>query len=122
MRKFIKYVAIDLGIGMLFFIGMLFYSQKFDYTGYMDALFVAGVLVFFVGWMLFVVDFGVFDVTMYGMKQFGLALVGKRPKKSLEEAIYNKERLNKSVYRALWVAGLIIFAAAMVMYAIYYFS
>lgn len=119
-KRLLKNIAIDLTIGALVYIGMLLYADDYSFMGIMDALAVAGVLVFAIGWMFFVFNQGVFDLTTYGVVAFTKALAGKKKTKSFEEYCYGRSRIDKPIYHGLWIAGVIIIIASLCLYFYYY--
>lgn len=118
--KLYKLTFIESLIGIIVFFLILRYSQDYTYLGSMDALFVSGVLIFGIGWLLFVTDFGIFDLTIYGFVSFTQGIRGKKPKKTIEEAIYDKERIPSYFYQSLWITGLIQVLISLSIYIFYY--
>jgi hypothetical protein len=115
---FLILVELVIGIGVV--VGFLFYQAEYTFVSTMDSVVISGILLFTIGWLIYVVDVGIFDIATYGVKQFGLALVRKRPKKTLDEHLYERERVDKSVYLSLFITGGIIIAIGSIMYAYYY--
>ena len=119
-KKLKKYLLIDSIIGIFSFIIILLYSANYSFMGTMDAVAVSGILLFAVGWFVFVSNFGLFDLTIYGFKSFSKGIMGKKPKKTIEEAIYNKDKIPPVVYHAIWYAALIQMIVAAGLYIYYY--
>lgn len=118
--KLYKFTFIETLIGVIIFFLVLKYSQDYTFLGSMDALFVSGVLIFGIGWLIFVTDFGIFDLTIYGFISFTQGIRGKKPKKTIEEAIYDKERIPGYVYQSLWITGLLQVLVSVAIYVFYY--
>lgn len=118
-KQLLIFTLIFIAMGVLFYVGMLFYSQNFTFMGHVDALFVGAIFVAAVGWFLFISNEGIFDVAIYGTKQFTLALVGRRPKKTLHEYRADKTKVDKTFLYALWIAGGILLIAAIIVYLVY---
>lgn len=119
-RKLKKYLLIDSIIGIFSFIIILLYSANYSFLGAMDAVAVSGILLFAVGWFILVSNFGLFDLTIYGLKSFPKGIMGKKPKKTIEEALYNKDKIPAVIYHAIWYASLIQIIIAAGLYVIYY--
>lgn len=119
-KKLRKYLLIDSIVGIFSILVILMYSANYSFVGVMDAVAVSGILVFAVGWLIFVSNFGLFDLTIYGFKSFSKGIMGKKPKKTIEEAIYNKDKIPAVIYHAIWYAGLIQIIIAAGIYIYYY--
>lgn len=119
-KKLLKNIAIDLTVGALIYIGMLLYSEDYTFVGMMDALAVAGVLVFTIGWMFFVFNEGIFDLTTYGVVAFAKAFTNKKKTKTFEEYCNGRSRVEKPIYHGLWIAGALILLASLALYFYYY--
>lgn len=119
-NKLLKYILIDILIGGVVFAFLIGYQKELTLMAIMDACIVAGVITFTFGWLLFVFNIGIFDIAVYGVRQFGLALAGKRPKNSLDEFLYNREKTEANIHRALFIAGGVYLFAGAILYIIYY--
>ncbi|MDD3477547.1 MAG: DUF3899 domain-containing protein [Candidatus Izemoplasmatales bacterium] len=114
-----RYLTVDLLIGIAISGLMILYSQNFTLVGIVDAIFVAAVILFFIGWILFVSNQNLFDLLIYGVKSFWNGVAGKQNKKSYIEHLETKTMVKKSVYRAMWLSALIVAGVDMVLYGIY---
>lgn len=119
-KKLLKYVLIDLIIGITVILFMVSYQKETTYVAIMDSIVVAGIIVISFGWFLYIYNIGIFDIVTYGVKQFGLALVKKRPKKSWEDYFYNKDKTPAAVHHALFIAGFTYILIGAILYLIYY--
>ena len=119
-KKLKKYFIIDSIIGMFSILIILLYSANYSFAGAMDAVAVSGILLFAVGWFVFISNFGLFDLTIYGFKSFSKGVMGKKPNKTIEEAIYNKDKIPAVIYHAIWYAASIQILVAIGLYIYYY--
>ena len=119
IRRFLTYTAVSIVISGLIFGLMLIFVNGTTYVDIMDSLLVAGVLVFSIGWMLYVTNVGIFSLFAYGTQRFFAALL-KRRHRTYEEMVYNRPKVDMLIIISFWVGGFIVFLASMVMYLIYY--
>lgn len=94
--KIIYLILILLGVTVFLVIIVLLFSERYDLTGWVNALFFTGFLNFAFGWMMFVSNENLFLVPIYGVKQFLLGLIGRTPKKDLYE--YRESRTYIPIY------------------------
>lgn len=113
-------ILIAVLIGVFIFFMILLYAQDFRFIGYLNASSVTVVLLFSLGWFLFASNHSVFDLPVYGLKQFWLGVFGKRPEKSYYEVVTEKKKVEKKVYIALWVAMIPFVILTITLYIIYY--
>lgn len=118
-NNLIKYTAIGLILGFLFFGGFLFWSQNTSIIGFIDALTVTTLLVFAIGWFLFFSNFGVLNSLFYAMRTFFGGIIGKGPKKSFYEEQSERELLPKEIYYGFWLAATPFLLALVILYIIY---
>lgn len=64
-RKIFKLLIIDILIGFVVF--GLFYLYLLDWKYFFDYFYVIVVILFVFGWMVFIVNEGVFDLFIYGV-------------------------------------------------------
>ncbi len=117
-----KIVIIEIIAGALLTVGMLFYQQEFHFVSLMDSVVIAGILLFSLGWIVYVINVGIFDIAVYGFKQFGLAIIRKRPKLTLDQYLYEREKIDSVVYKSLFISGAIITFIGAILYVFYYFG
>jgi hypothetical protein len=101
-----KTVLVAILIGVVLTGLMLLYSQNYTSAGFVDALFVAGFLLFALGWFFFISNENVFSLVIYGVQSFWLNMVGKRKEKSYIEYITEKPKISSYIYKTLWIASL----------------
>ena len=104
-KKLIKYIIIDLFIGLGLVLLMRLYAYHWQYP--QDFFYISGAILFAFGWMMFVINEGIFDTMVYGIQQFAKSLVGLRMKKSFEEYRLERKLVEKAVYWALWIAAVV---------------
>ncbi|MFA5719567.1 MAG: DUF3899 domain-containing protein [Acholeplasmataceae bacterium] len=115
----IRYTVIGLVLGLLFLGGFLLWSQNTTLIGYIDALTIAVLLVFAVGWFLFFSNFGALSGLFYAMRTFFGAIIGKRPEKSYYEEQSERELIPNAVYYGFWLASIPFLIALIILYIIY---
>jgi hypothetical protein len=109
-KTIMKKYLINLIIGFVLYGLMLLYISRSDARAHVDALFVSGFILFAIGWFVFVTYEGIFDVMIYGFVSFSKAIVNKRPKKTLEEYLYDKDEVDRSFYLSFWLSGATLMA------------
>lgn len=102
----LKTVLVSALIGIVFVGLTLLYSQNFSAAGIIDAVFVAGFLLFALGWFFFISNENVFSLVIYGVQSFWLNVVGKTKDKSYVDYILEKPKISSVVYKSLWIASL----------------
>jgi hypothetical protein len=118
--KFIKYFIIELilGGGLTYLITL--YSQDTSAIGWMDALLVAGVLLFSFGWFFFISNNHVFDIVLYGFQSFWKRVLGRGGmEKDYYTTISEKSHIPISIFGSLWVSGAVYIFAGIIYYINY---
>lgn len=118
-RKILKYMFSGIIIGVIVFGGTLLYSQNFSLEGFVDSATMSSIVLFVLGWFLYISNEGSLDILIYGVQAFGKALVGKRMKDSYYDYTTNKERVSKDVYLGFWLSSLIYIVVFVTLYIIY---
>ena len=116
---FIKYTLIGIILGVLFLGFFLLWSQNTSLIGFIDALTIASLLVFTIGWFMFFSNYGALTGLLYGMKTFFLGIAGKRPEKSYYETLQDREMVPKAMYHGLWAAASLYGFALLILYIVY---
>ena len=119
IRKYFTYITVSIVFSGLIFGLMLIFVNGTTYVDIMDSLLVAGVITFFLGWMLYVTNAGLFSIFAYGTQRFFSALL-KKKHKTYEDMVYNRPKVDMSIIISLWIGGLIVVIASLIMYLIYY--
>lgn len=117
-KHYLKYFLINIFIGIVFVLLILLYSQNFTQIGWLDALFVAGILLISVGWFLFISNANLFGLMIYGFKSFWTNVAGRRMKHTYIEYIQEKQKIESSIYYMLWLAGFVYELIFVVLYLI----
>ncbi|VEU80322.1 DUF3899 domain-containing protein [Haploplasma axanthum] len=115
-QKWFKYSIIDLIIGFILILLMLIYQNGSSLLHWINAMQVAGIILFSAGWLFFINNEGIFDVAVYGTKYFLKSLVGKRMKHSLYETRVNKKLTPSLVYITLWIHGIVWLLVSLAIY------
>lgn len=118
-RKIFKYMISGIIIGLVVFGGTLLYSQNFSLEGFVDGATMSAIVLFVLGWFLYISNEGSLDILVYGVQAFGKALVGKRMKDSYYDYTTNKERVSKDVYLGFWLSASVYIIVFIVLYIIY---
>jgi len=118
-KKTLKYFIIGFFIGVIIFVSALFYGNLFSIVGFINALTISTILLFAVGWFLFISNVGALDILFYGVQAFTRALIGKRMKSSYYDYTANKEQIPNKVLFGFWLAFLLYLLALIVLYVIY---
>lgn len=99
-------ILISFSIGLVFTGLVLLYTWKLTPQAFVDALFIAGFLLFSIGWFFFISNENVFSLIVYGVQSFWLNMVGKRKEKSYIQYITEKPKISSHIYKSLWLASL----------------
>lgn len=118
-RKIFKYMFSGIIIGILVFGGTLLYSQNFSLEGFVDGATMSSIVLFVIGWFIYISNEGSLDILIYGVQAFGKALVGKRMKDSYYDYTTGKDRVSKDVYLGFWLSALIYIVAFVILYILY---
>lgn len=73
---------------------------------------------FMFGWLLFISGLGLFDIAVYGVKQFWTGMFGKKMKESYVDYHFNKKSFNAFVYVPFWIVGLVYVAIPWLLFYI----
>lgn len=95
---------------------MLLYQKNFKTLGIINGIQVAGSVLIVAGWFVFINDFGLFDVAIFGVKQFFMGLTGKKMDKKLYEIRATRKKMPKYLYLTLWINGLLIIIISFIIY------
>lgn len=117
-KHYLKYFLINIFIGIVFVLLILLYSQNFTQIGWLDALFVAGILLISVGWFLFISNANLFGLMIYGFKSFWTNVARRRMKHTYIEYIQERQKIESSIYYMLWLAGFVYELIFVVLYLI----
>lgn len=119
-NKFLLFIFGELVLGALITWLMVLYQKDPSFVGVMDGTVIAGIMIFALGWMFYVYNAGIFDLVIFGTRQFGAALRGKTTSKKIEDYIYNKEKTQAFIHRSLMISGGIYILIGAILYLIYY--
>ena len=118
-KKLVIYSLSSILFGILIFIITTLTFNAETYQDYMDSLLVAGVIVFSIGWLLYITNAGIFSLVAYGTQRFFNALL-KRKHRTYEDILFNRAKVDMLVIFSLWLGGFIVLLAAIGMYIYYY--
>lgn len=69
---------------IMIIIGLL-WQNSYDVMAWSNALLLSFIMIFFVGWIMFIHNKNIISIFTHSFKTFGLMLIGKRPAKSYYE-------------------------------------
>lgn len=118
-KRLLKYVLLETLIGIVIGALFLLYSSNYTLVGFIDALTVSTILLFAVGWFLFISNEHLLDMLFYGVASFGKAIVGKKMKNSYYDHIQNKDQVDKIVYWSFWFTSFIFAVAIAISFILY---
>lgn len=118
-KKFWKYFWIIVGhfiyTGIFILIGMIWQkgSGRREILQWANSFTLATIMVFFVGWIMFIYNKNILSLFVHSVKTFGLMIVGKRPAKSYYEVKTEIEDnpIPKIYMRITFLFSLVIFVA-----------
>ncbi len=85
IKKFSIIIGLHIiGSALLVFFGLL-WQDSYKLMAWSNAFLFAFVMVFFVGWIMYIYNENIVSVFVHSIKTFGLMIVGKRPKKKYYE-------------------------------------
>lgn len=116
--KIFRYVVIDLLIGGLIFVAMLYYQKSTSLLAIINSIQVSGFLLFAFGWIFLIHNEGLFDVATYGVVYFIKGIFGAKMEKSLYETMQEKTKVPKSIFITLWIVGIIFIGVSFLLYLI----
>lgn len=80
LKVILKKLAVIVVLSALLVAFALFWQQRTDFLAVTNAFYFAAFLFFSFGFMIFAANHNIFSPFVYGMKTFGLMLIGRRPK------------------------------------------
>lgn len=110
-----KSLLISFVVGIVLTGLTLLYSQQYTIQGFIDALFIAGFLLFALGWFFFISNENVFSLIIYGVQSFWLNVFGKTKEKSYIEYITEKPKISSHIYKSLWYASISFIAISLML-------
>ena len=116
-----RYFILDVILGAILTGFMLLYAQDTTMIGWLDALFVAGILLIGLGWFFYISNNNLFDMIIYGVKSFWVGVAGRRMKHSYIEYIHEKPLVPSAIYKMLWLTGLFYEFIFLIVYLNYKF-
>lgn len=119
-RQFIKKVITTIIILLLIAGGLtgatLAFSQKADLLGWINALFFSGFLIFAFGWLMIVTNAHLFTVLFYGVRQFVMGLLGRKPNQDIIEYRDSRRSVPKYIIITTFIIGLIFIIISVAIY------
>ena len=121
-NDYFRYIVIDTAVGLALMGLILLYSLNVTLSGFVDAVYVSGFLLFAIGWFFYIGNNNLFDMMIYGVQSFWKGVFGKKMKKTYIEYINEKAKIKPSLYRSFWLASISFFIAGTVLYLIFTFQ
>lgn len=85
IKKFSAIILIHV-LGASFVVGIgLIWQDSYDIMAWANAFLLSFIMIFFVGWIMFIHNKNILSVVTHSFRTFGLMIVGKRPAKSYYE-------------------------------------
>lgn len=106
-NKWFIFTIIALLVSSLLSFAILLFSTDYSKIGYINAFIFGGFMSFMFGWLLFVSGLGLFDIAVYGVKQFWVGFFGKKMKESYIDYHLNKTSFSAFIYVPFWIVGII---------------
>ncbi|MFA5697861.1 MAG: DUF3899 domain-containing protein [Candidatus Izemoplasmatales bacterium] len=121
-NDYFRYIVIDTAVGLVLMGLILLYSLNVTLSGFVDAVYVSGFLLFAIGWFFYIGNNNLFDMMIYGVQSFWKGVFGKKMKKTYIEYVNEKAKIKPSLYRSFWLASISFFIAGTILYLIYTFQ
>ncbi|MDD3126868.1 MAG: DUF3899 domain-containing protein [Candidatus Izemoplasmatales bacterium] len=118
-NDYFRYILIDTAVGLVLMGLMLLYSLNVSLSGFVDAVYVSGFLLFTIGWFFYASNNNLFDLMVYGVQSFWKGVFGKKMKKSYIEYVNEKTKVKPSLYRSFWLASISFFITGTILYIIF---
>lgn len=118
MRKRVLRASVFMFVvsGLLVFFGLLWQDEYDTLIAWSDALWLAFVLEFFVGWILLIYNMNIMSPLIYGFKSFFLMFVGKRP--NVDYYHYMQDIYDNPIpsyyYKILFISAFILLIPAVI--------
>ncbi len=120
-KHVIYIISINIFLAVMFFLAALLWQSRFDMMGYINACFVSGSIMFFIGWMVLMANKNILSPFIYGIKAFGLMFKGSKPKEdyyTYTQRIKDNPYPNFMYYIPMIIAAPLIIAG-IIMWIVY---
>lgn len=98
---------------------MMLYQSSWKVLSLVNAMQVAGAILFVGGWFVFVNHHGVFDIVTYGLQSFFRSFSGKPMEKTLFDRRMERKKMPAYLFISLWVLGGLIVGVSFIIYYMY---
>lgn len=117
-----KYLMINILVSFMLTGALFIWTGEVSYLRTIDVLFGVGVILIGFAWLLFISNYGLMDIAIYGTKRFWLVLLGKGKKieSNFFEYTTNREKLDKYTYWYMGIVGSVYFTVSMILYFLEY--
>lgn len=118
-KKFIIHVLIETFIGIVIVGLHLLYSTNYSLIGFIDGFTISSLILFAIGWFMFISNEHLLDIMIYGVQAFGKAIVGRRMNESYIDHVNNKNKVDGIVYWSFWFSAMLHGIVFLILYLIY---
>ncbi|CCV63794.1 hypothetical protein BN85402170 [Alteracholeplasma palmae J233] len=114
-----KIVFFSLTALILVFLGLLF-QNSFTFLAWVNSFTLTTIIFVAYSWFQIVINHGLFDTIIYGVKSFWGSVLNRKIKEDLYEYRTNKEKIPKSTILFSWSFTMILVLITIILYIIYY--
>jgi len=119
--KFFQHVLVETIIGLFIVFLSLLYSTNYTIIGFIDGFTISSLILFAIGWFMFISNEHLLDIMIYGVAAFGKAIIGKKMNESYIDHVNNKHKVDGMIYWSFWCSALLHLLVFLILYAIYVF-
>lgn len=115
-----KLYIITIVIGLILGGLLILYQASTSLKAILNAVGVSAIMLFAIGWFIFISNHDIFTLPIYGVKSFWTRIAGKKMKKTYIETISDRERIQSKYYIVFWLTSLIYLFAYIIIYFGFY--
>ena len=118
IKQFSITTTISIFIGLIIVLLGIVLQDRYDLMGWLNAVLLAGLLLFAGFWCAFVISHGVFDVIIYSTQRLFMAIVRKKQEKSLYDYMNEDKTISKWILLAILFTSILYLLAGAILYII----
>lgn len=119
-RKYLILIFIELIIGAIISVIIIFFDGEVSFRSIMDGIGVSGIILCLFGIIMLLANIGIYE-TIEWVIMYLAALIRKKPFDiSFFEAVYLREKRSAITHRTILISSFIYMVTGGIMYAIYY--
>ena len=115
-KKIILFITIS---SVMVYLGLLF-QNSYTFLAWINSFTLTTVIFIAYSWFQIVINHGLFDTIIYGVKSFWGAIINRKPEMDLYEYRTNKDKIPKSKIISSWIFTSILVLITTILYLIYY--